>query len=401
MSILSGICETSKIPRLSSNAFVGIPGDVVDLFRDWFDPAVILINFLLYTSAHLGSAASCLCRGRPLSANLFVAGFGRGDLFPLALWQTWAEGLDRPVRVVRNTSNAQHLVFAFRDRIIRPEKVFTKPNESPCYIPTEVDPGVPDKRLLLVHNGLLDLAARTSVGAQTLNSRLKQAFLGEPLEVWVDAKSGVLRCEKPHLAVATTLPSEINARCTDLLNRFILFHGGHVQDFFGELEVDGGRLVDLWATYSRCGREPKCLGLTSAALRVFESVTADIGSQYPHAFEQLLKLAMIYAVLAHADSIDGTAAEPAAAIVRWSAALLSLAQPEADPVQAKIAAALKNSADGLTKTDLHELFHRKVPKRKIDAALDSLGKNVTRDRSCTGGRPKTRYRCTRPVEGER
>jgi len=61
----------------------------------------------------------------------------------------------------------------------------------------------------------------------------------------------------------------------------------------------------------------------------------------------------------------------------------------ADPVGEQIHAALAASADGLTRTQLRDLFARNLPGARIDQALATLGRTgrAQRRRLTTAGRP--------------
>lgn len=101
----------------------------------------------------------------------------------------------------------------------------------------------------------------------------------------------------------------------------------------------------------------------------------------------MLRLAMLYA-LVDGDTTISTA-HLHAGLALWDYAARSVAwatrSATADPVAEQIHAA----ADGLTRTEVRDLFARNLPWARIDAALASLGRTgrAKRRRLMTAGRP--------------
>ena len=64
-----------------------------------------------------------------------------------------------------------------------------------------------------------------------------------------------------------------------------------------------------------------------------------------------------------------------------------------DPLAEQIHAALTSNPDGLTRTQLRDLFHRNQPAAHLDRALDTLAHTgrATRKRILTAGRPAERW----------
>jgi hypothetical protein len=70
----------------------------------------------------------------------------------------------------------------------------------------------------------------------------------------------------------------------------------------------------------------------------------------------------------------------------------------ADPVAEQIHAALAASPDGLTRTQLRDLFARNLPATRVDAALAALGTagRAQHRRLATAGRPVELWVITNP-----
>ena len=75
----------------------------------------------------------------------------------------------------------------------------------------------------------------------------------------------------------------------------------------------------------------------------------------------------------------------------------------ADPVAEQIHTALAASPDGLTRTELRDLFGRNLPGTRIDAALLTLGADgrAQRRRLATAGRPAEVWAAAGPEEPRR
>jgi hypothetical protein len=82
-----------------------------------------------------------------------------------------------------------------------------------------------------------------------------------------------------------------------------------------------------------------------------------------------------------------------AALALWDYAARSVAwsmrHTTTDPLAEQIHAALATSPDGLTRTQLRDLFARNLPATRVDTALSALGSagRAQRRRLATAGRP--------------
>ena len=100
---------------------------------------------------------------------------------------------------------------------------------------------------------------------------------------------------------------------------------------------------------------------------------------------------MLYALI-DGDTII-TTAHLHAGLALWDYAARSVAwatrAATADPVAEQIHQALAASPDGLTRTELRDLFARNLPRTRIDAALATLGRTGRAEcrRAPTAGRP--------------
>ena len=108
-----------------------------------------------------------------------------------------------------------------------------------------------------------------------------------------------------------------------------------------------------------------------------------------------MRLAAIYAIMNQTPAIQSAHLEAALALRRYAeaSALYIFGNATGHRVADRIAAALEEEPDGLTRTDLVNLFKRNVSRDRIDQALallEGLGR-VRRVVVETGGRPAEKW----------
>jgi hypothetical protein len=108
-----------------------------------------------------------------------------------------------------------------------------------------------------------------------------------------------------------------------------------------------------------------------------------------------VRLAAIDAIMDQKPAIQSAHLEAALALWRYAeaSALYIFANATGDRVADRIAAALEVEPDGLTRTDLVNLFKRNVSRDRIDQALallEGLGR-LRREAVETGGRPEEKW----------
>jgi hypothetical protein len=113
---------------------------------------------------------------------------------------------------------------------------------------------------------------------------------------------------------------------------------------------------------------------------------------------QVMRLACLYAVLDQSNVIRLEHLQAALAV--WSYAEASVryifGDSTGDPVADEILRALKNCPDGMTRTELHNLFGRHQPAGRISKALTLLLEHglARRETEQTGGKPAERWWAT-------
>lgn len=358
------------------------------------DPVAILAQLLVGAGAVIGRGAWLEVEATRHHPNEFVVLVGESAKARKgSSWDHVARTLSRAdpgfaARVRTGCSTGEGLVWAARD-----------PNGS--------DPGVGDPRLLVVEPEFVGVLKATGRDINTLSPVLRAAWDGRPLALLT--RTAPARASAAHIAVvghitATELAHHTSAveAANGFLNRFLFIacrrhrllpEGGDPDPLAGTgIEAALGRNLQV-------GQRAGQLRLDLAArvewcdayAELSEAGDGLVGSLCARAEAHVLRLAMLYA-LVDGDAVIATC-HLRAGLALWDYAARSVAwatrSATADLVAEQIHAALTASADGLTRTQLRDLFARNLPGARIDAALGTLGRTgrVQRRRLTTAGRP--------------
>jgi hypothetical protein len=193
-------------------------------------------------------------------------------------------------------------------------------------------------------------------------------------------------------------------------SKFLPF-GGQIQDSAFDRLVARMRAVVEW------GKTPRTMEFSGEAREAWEKVypalSADraglLGATVARASAQAIRLAMLYAVLDRSELIEVDHLR--AALEVWSYCEASaefifgdqLGDPDADA----ILAALRSSSQGLTRTQIRDLFSRHLSTNRIERALTTLATHnlatithaQTSGRSAEVWRPRGATEATKATEG--
>lgn len=358
------------------------------------DPVAILAQLLVGAGAVVGRGAWLAVEATRHHLNEFVVLVGESAKARKgSSWDHVARTLSRAdpgfaARVRTGCSTGEGLVWAARD-------------------PAGSDPGAGDARLLVVEPEFVSVLKTTGRDINTLSPVLRAAWDGRPLALLT--RTAPARASAAHIGVighitATELAHHTSAveAANGFLNRFLFIacrrhrllpEGGDPDPLAGTgIEAALGRHLQV-------GQRAGQLRLDLAArvewcdayAELSEAGDGLVGSLCARAEAHVLRLAMLYA-LVDGDAVIATA-HLRAGLALWDYAARSVAwatrSATADPVAEQIHAALAASADGLTRTQLRDLFARNLPGARIDAALGTLGRTgrAQRRRLTTAGRP--------------
>jgi hypothetical protein len=398
-------------PELDPAALHGLPGDVVQTFEPHTeaDPVAILANLLCAFGNVIGRGAFARVGATEHHLKLFVGLVGEtakgrkgeswGPVKTLteAVDPGWVAG-----RVMGGLSSGEGLIYAVRDEV-RGER---KGEE------VVLDPGEPDKRLLAVEGELAGLLKVMAREGNTLSATIRQAWDGDRLRTMT--KNSPTRATGAHISIIGHITkAELLRHLGDteaangFANRFLwlMVRRSKELPFGGEvLPEDLKSLSRHLDAAVRFGRNPRPVRWGGSARGPWAEVYGPLSEGKPGLFgavvgraeAQTLRLATLYAVMDKSESIEYE--HLAAALALWGYAEESaryiFGDATGDPVADDIAEALRAvGAEGLSRTEIRDLFGRHKSADRINGALGELLKlgRVCKADVSTGGRPTERW----------
>jgi Protein of unknown function (DUF3987) len=411
-----------------SAAYHGLAGRIVGAIdpHTEADPVAILFQFLVAFGSATGRGPYFPVEASRHYPNLNVVLVGRTSKGRKGTsWEhvrrlmsetdpQWAERC-----ILSGLSSGEGLIWAVRDPITGQEPVREK-GKIVGYQDVVTDEGVNDKRLLVIEAEFARVLRVAARDGNTLSSTIREA--------WDTGRLRVMTKNNP--AVATDAHVSIIGHVT---KDELLRHIGETEAANGfanrfawvcvtrsKLLPDGGGTLDLsnLATESRealafargLGERP--VGRDAAAGAIWRGVYGELSRERPgmvgailgRAESQVMRLALLYALLDHAPTIG----EPhlRAALALWEYIERSIGFVFGELTGDRLADAILNllstASDGLTRTDLSNNFGRHVSALRLDGALDLLERHslASCDSESTGGRPTTRWSRVKSERGE-
>ncbi len=313
----------------------------------------------------------------------------------------WADNCQSP-----NLTSGEGVVDALRDPV---QKAVAKKGGGPDdFEVVTVDPGVPDKRLLIVSAELVSAFKAGNREGSILSPMLREAWDGKTLRTL--AKNAARTATDPHLSIighATRFELMRVCKETDVhggtMNRFLfvlsdrarlLPHGGDLDDL-GLLPAKVADVVTFANGVERMRRTPEADRLWEA---VYPELTTPRGSEIVAAVlsrgeAQALRLSMLFALAAGRAEI--TADDLAAALDLWRycrASAEAIFAGVHDSLFHKVAEAIQ-AQPGISRSLLHERLGWKLGSSQLVEALGRVhAAGVARpEKAQTRGRPVERW----------
>jgi hypothetical protein len=375
---------------LDEAAFYGVLGEVVRGIdpRSEADPAALLAHAIIVASAYVGPGVYAEAGDARHPPRFFAAivgdtSKGRKGTAASPFRKAMLE-CDDPVRIASGLSSAEGLVFQVRDRV---EKWNAKEQRYDTS-----DPGVADKRLVIIEGEYATLLRRMEREGNAVSQMLRDVWDHGNLETLV--KLNPTKASGAHINIVVHITSEELAEylhptevSSGSANRMLWFaakrskllpRGGNAQvsvlaSFAAKVDrarawvtdqLEEGRIEFSLAAGSRWD---------DAYAALSEGVPGLFGQATQRAEAQVLRLAVLYAVLDCSSLIELAHLEAAFAVwrycsdsARWIFGLRT-GNTHADT----IIAALRGNQE-LTRTQISDLFHRNVASDKISMALQVL-----------------------------
>jgi hypothetical protein len=373
-------------PTMDEAAYLGLAGKGVKTIEPHSeaDPNGILLQFLAAFGNAVGASPYYLVEGDQHRAKLFVVTSGatakgrKGTaLGRIRQIMTIADPDWEASNINSGLSSGEGVISHVRDPIYKDGEA--------------IDPGVPDKRLMLVAEEFVGALSVMERAGNTLSPVLRDAWGTARLQTLT--KNSPLKATGSHISIiGHVTDEELRARLTrtemanGFANRFLfakvkrsklLPHGGHLDDkALDQLGKDVAAALEKAKTLGR-------LTMTPEAAAEWEAVYPDLSAERPgllgailgRAEAQAIRLAVIYAALDNSTYIDVPHIEAALAV--WDFCEESATQIFGDLVGDSTADAILSAlkaagTNGMTRTDISALFQRHATSSRISLALDLL-----------------------------
>ncbi len=387
-------------PPLKGPAFHGLAGEVVRLLdpHTEADPAATLTNILVMVGSAMGRGPHVRVGSAHHGVNLNVVQVGetakgrKGTAYagPRALVgeadPEWA------ARVVSGLSSGEGLIWAVRDPIEKIEPIKEKIDgrlQVVDYQTVMTDPGVADKRLLVVEQ---EFAAALKVAGRegsTLSPVLREAWDGSDLRILTKNSPAVATA--PHVSVIGHITKDELLRQLDsteaangFANRFlwvcvrrskVLPEGGHLPE--AALHRLAEQLAEVLAFAGEAGELTRDDDAKALWAEVYPDLSEGkpglVGAVTARAEAQVLRLSALYALLDCSTTIR--VEHLVAALAVWdyceASARYIFGDAVGDPIADRILAALRTEGPK-SQTELSALFGRHIEAHRIARALDTL-----------------------------
>lgn len=402
-------------PVMDRAAYRGVLGELVGLVSPHTeaDPVAILLGAITAFGSAYGRRGYVDVSGSRHHGNLFVGIVG--DTARARKGTSWAPienvfsaaDLDwTKDRITSGLSSGEGLINAVRDKIEAPE------GEGDTKVS---DPGIKDKRLLVVEGELSQGLKVLRREGNTLSPVLRNAWDGRDLSTMV--RHSPLKATEPHISVlghitSTELLKHVveSETANGFANRFLwaVVRRSKKLPFGGELDkVDMAPVVRKIrdALSKEAGRMTFAESARDTWIEMYDALTEDrpgmFGQVTARAEAQTLRLAILYAL---ADGSNELRAEHlASAYAVWGycedSALYLFGDQLGDADADKLLEALRDSEEGMSRTQIRDLFGRNKKPEDLQRILDLLrdtGKAyVTKEKAAGvggGGRPAEVWR---------
>jgi hypothetical protein len=288
----------------------------------------------------------------------------------------WTQG-----RILSGLSSGEGLISEVRDPVQVPDKDGKMKT---------VDPGVEDKRLLVMEGELSQALKVMKREGNTLSPVMRNAWDGKSLRTMV--KHSPHRATNPHISVLGHITHDELVRhltetemANGLANRFLWLLAKRSKSLpFGgawdtvnlapisrhlarALEFADQNLRMTWADDAKPLWCEAYELLTDDRVGMFGAVTA-------RAEAQVLRLAMLYALAEYSQEMQHSHIESALAVWEYAekSALYTFGDATGDPDADKALSVLKDAEDGMTRTEVSELFGRNKSRQELDRIREAL-----------------------------
>jgi len=402
-------------PEPMHDAYYGLAGEIIDSISPATeaDPAGLLAQFLLTFGNVIGRSPHFNVSADRHGANLFCTLVGRSAVSRKGT--SWshikrifaeAESSWAGTCIQSGLSSGEGLIWAIRDPIEERSPVRDK-GRTKEFEWVQKDPGVEDKRLLVVESEFASTLRVIGREGNTLSAIVRQAWDSGDLRIL--SKNNPARSTGSHICIIGHITKEELLRCLSttemangFANRFLFVCVQRSKSLPDGGDLDAAAFKSLGTKVHDAIVFARSVGQVKrddAARRLWHEVYPDLSEGEPgllggiisRAVAQVLRLSLIYALLDFSALIKVEHLNAALDLWDYCAASARYVFGDSlgDPVADQILRALRSSPEGLSRTQIRDMFDRHKQSGDIDKALGVLqdagvAKRATRD---TGGRP--------------
>jgi hypothetical protein len=391
--------ETAAWPKpLEEAAFHGLAGRFVRLVAPHTeaDEAALLFQFLATAGSALGRKAYYLVEQDRHYANINVAIVGntakgrKGTSYGRVAYIMRKVDLAWNERIVSGLSSGEGLIWAVRDPIMRKEAMREK-GKVVGYQEVMVDEGISDKRLLVLESELASPLKVMKREGNTLSPVVRNAWDTGKLSTLT--KNSPARATDAHISIIGHVTKTELLRHLDdtemangFANRFLFvcvrrskalpFGGDLAEAELEALTLEVGKVLEQARHIERVTMADKTKeDWADIYAELSEAKPGLFGSLIARAEAQVIRLALIYALLDASSVIRPEHLD--AAMACWdyceSSAKYLFGETLGDPMADEILKALKAAgSEGMSRTDIRDLFARNAKAALVDRALKAL-----------------------------
>jgi hypothetical protein len=416
----NGVTDSDKWPQpLAQDAYHGLLGEIVVTIEPHTeaDLAAILFQTLVAFGNVLNRHPHFRVEADTHALNLYVVLVGQTakgrkgtswgrvkQLFNMAD-PDWVSQ-----RIQSGLSSGEGLIWHVRDPIFKEEPIRDK-REIVEYQSVRVDPGVEDKRLLILESELALVLRMLQRDGNILSAVIRQAWDHGDLRVLT--KNNPVTATGAHISIVGHITQDELRRHLDdtetangFANRFLwicvrrskcLPEGGQLQD--EHLEP----LVHRLTAAIQFGRLTGQIGLDKQARELWHELYPGLSAGRPgllgnvtsRADPLVLRLSCLYALLDQSAHIRLEHLKAGVEVWRYAfdSARYIFRSSLGDGVADRILEPLRKHPEGMTRTTINSLFGNNRRGRDIERALEFLVSAglARREEEVTGGRPATRW----------
>lgn len=413
---------------LGEDAYYGIAGRFVRMVEPHTeaDPSFMLIQFLTFAGNFKGRNGFVWAGADKHYTNIFICGVGPtssgrkgsaagpAQLFFKAIDEDWVTSIPSGL------SSGEGLIWCVRDPIYRREKVSQGKGKPAEYEEVLADPGIEDKRLLVLQSEFFGALQAMRRQGNTLSPTIRDAFDKGNLNCMV--KNSPAKATGAHISIVGNITKEELLRGmlaeemdNGFANRFLwvcsrrskcLPEGGRMSEV-----IESEEFQELQRDFHRAGYPPPAPLRRDAEasdiwgyddrpdMGVYRELTKERHGMYgvctARAAAITLRLSLIYAVLDGAKEIRREHLLAALEVWRYcdDSAKYIFGDALGDPTADEILRALRAAPGGLARTEITGLFDRHRSAGEISRALLVLHNRgmVRFETQKTKGRPVERW----------